>query len=427
MQLILGDCLEAMRGMEPNSVDAIVTDPPAGISFMGKEWDKDKGGRGQWIAWMTEIAAECLRVIKPGGHALVWALPRTSHWTATAWEDAGFEVRDRIAHVFGSGFPKSLDVSKAIDKAAGKERERHLVPTKRGNLPEQAGPIALGATGMTDISEPITDAAKQWDGWGTALKPAMEDWWLLRKPLSEKTVAANVLKWGTGSINIDGCRVDAEPWHRPRKGTGSRKFLTTFAQDKWTKKNMANGANEYGSNKGRWPANLIHDGSEEVLALFPEAGGGFGKRGKTVGNLQSPGSGWGTKNTGEVVGFGDSGSAARFFYCAKASRAEREAGLEGMEAKSASERNGMSSLPDLRMDHEQARNGSRNHHPTVKPLALMRYLCRLITPPNGLILDPFMGSGSTGMAAKAEGFRFIGIEKEKEYVAIAERRIGATG
>jgi len=192
IELMQGDCLEVMKGLADNSVDAIVTDPPAGIGFMSKEWDHDKGGREHWIAWMAEIAAECKRVLKPGGHALVWAIPRTSHWTATAWENAGLEVRDRIAHVFGSGFPKSLDISKALDKVAGK------LGTQSQGANYAGGDYApRDKTMRSDYGykyTPATEAAAQWQGWGTALKPAMEDWWLLRKPISEKTVAANVLK-----------------------------------------------------------------------------------------------------------------------------------------------------------------------------------------------------------------------------------------
>jgi len=416
-----------MRGMEPNSVDAIVTDPPAGIAFMNKSWDKNRGGRNQWIEWMAGIARECLRVLKPGGYALVWALPRTSHWTATAWEDAGFEVRDRIAHIFGSGFPKSLDVSKQIDKAAGKERE--IVGKKTGRSATPINKIASnsfagghGINGGADcsaITAPATDAARQWDGWGTALKPAMEDWWLLRKPLSEKTVAANVQKWGTGAINVDGCRI----------GSGGPAYVqprpTTDAGGGGSWKKGEHIPFHYGANGGRWPANLIHDGSEEVLELFPHNRSrpgnpdNIGKTGKgySSGNIFPRGLG------GKfVVGYYDAGSAARFFYCAKASRAEREAGLNGELHDAQAYR----SIRKNRGNGYPESTKTLNHHPTVKPLALMRYLVRLVTPPNGTILDPFMGSGTTGMAAKQEGFEFIGIEKEKEYVDIAERRIEAT-
>ena len=223
IKLMFGDCLEKMGEIESNSVDSIVTDPPAGISFMGKEWDHHKGGRDEWIKWMQSIAIEALRVIKPGGHALVWTIPRTSHWTATAWENAGFEVRDSIAHVFGSGFPKSANISKNIDKAAGAERKViSEIKTKSGgmahisktNAEHGFRPSAYNGHSLDDDAknviqqtEPATNEAKQWDGWGTALKPAREDWLLLRKPLGEKTIAANVLKYGAGAINIDKTKV----------------------------------------------------------------------------------------------------------------------------------------------------------------------------------------------------------------------------
>lgn len=207
MRLMHGDCLEQLKTLADNSVDSLVTDPPAGIAFMGKEWDKDKGGRKEWVSWMTGVMSEALRVMKPGAHGLVWALPRTSHWTATALEDAGFEVRDVITHLFGSGFPKSLDVSKAIDKAAGAEREvvgenpNHRGESQTRNMYTKA----LGQDGS--VTAPATDDVKKWQGWGTALKPASEHWILVRKPCSEKTVAANVIKWGTGALNIDASRI----------------------------------------------------------------------------------------------------------------------------------------------------------------------------------------------------------------------------
>ena len=428
-----GDALAVLRGMPDSSVDAIVTDPPAGIAFMGKDWDKDKGGRGAWIDWMSQIAAECLRVLKPGAHALVWAIPRTSHWTATAWEDAGFEVRDRIAHVFGSGFPKSLDVSKAIDKMHGAEREvvganpnlngRHF--DMKGN---NYGRSAYVEQVKADITAPATEAAKHWEGWGTALKPAVEDWWLLRKPISESSIAANVLRWGTGGVNVDGCRIgtDTERGNRyngkPPLGGKSHGIYSDHPHTKAWK-----------VPSGRFPANLITDGSAQVVQMFPVTVSG--KPGNSI--RQSKGfSGIGDSGLDKSIpltGFGDTGSAARFFkacppddaasmfYCAKASRSERDAGLNGMPEKAC----GM-----MEDDNYDIKTGSgnlrdtkgRNHHPTVKPQSLMRYLCRLITPPNGVILDPFFGSGSTGVAAITEGFSIIGIEQDAEFAEIARRR-----
>lgn len=220
--VICGDALAVLKGLPENSVDAIVTDPPAAVSFMGREWDSDKGGRTQWVGWLSQVMREALRCLKPGGHALVWALPRTSHWTALALEDAGFEIRDCVYHLFGSGFPKSLDISKAIDKMADAEREviGHVdgrgsydgsIRTPRekftGNVWNNG---EAGGTTLAPITAPATPEAQQWQGYGTALKPAVECWWLCRKPLSESSIAANVLRWSTGAINIDACRVGAE-------------------------------------------------------------------------------------------------------------------------------------------------------------------------------------------------------------------------
>jgi len=278
-RIIHADCLDALRAMDACSVDAIVTDPPAGIAFMGKAWDKDKGGRTEWVAWMAEIARECLRVIKPGGHALVWALPRTSHWTGWAWEDAGWQPRDKVVHLYGSGFPKSLDVSKAIDKAAGAAREvlesRHAAvgfDTKK----EGGGGWSAG---VVNVTAPATEAARQWQGWGSALKPAAEDWWLMRKPL-DGTIAANVIKHGTGAINVDGCRVgtDTITTHRPIAQSNS-KVLGKFGGGPTT------------HHTGRWPANVTLD-AEAAASL---------------------------------------GESARFFYVAKPSRSERDAGCDELE------------------------------------------------------------------------------------------------
>lgn len=412
VKLIHGDCLEVLKEVPDNSVDSIVTDPPYGLSFMGKKWDYDVPEQAIW--------EECLRVLKPGGHLLAFAGTRTQHRMAVRIEDAGFEIRDMIAWVYGSGFPKSLDVSKAIDKANGEtRRERRLrftewmrstgltsaeinriTDTNMGghyttaasqpaiatrnhfeklrphfgvDVPEWVEQMvdertvesenfkrrevvgrseSTAATGGVygeygkgfDITTAYTDAARQWEGWGTALKPALEPITVARKPF-KGTVADNVPEWGTGAINIDGCRVgDNAGWAYPngRGGSGwhGRESLSE------------NLSQPMAATQGRWPANLTHDGSDEPTELL--------------------------------------GAAARFFYCAKASKKDR---------------------------------GEENTHPTVKPTDLMAYLCRLVTPPGGVVLDPFMGSGSTGKAAVREGFRFIGIEMDAEYLAIAEARI----
>jgi len=461
--LYLGDCMESLRKMPDNSVDSIVTDPPYGLSFMGKKWDYDVPS--------VEIWAECLRVLKPGGHLLAFAGTRTQHRMAVRIEDAGFEIRDMIAWVYGSGFPKSMDVSKAIDKmdAADEQQQRRLAFTawvrsqgvtsrqideatgtnmgghyttaasqpaimtrehleqcrhlfrkvpewvekeadirsvESRNMAErevvgqktsgisnksEADRHTIGASKsvVVDITAPATDAARQWQGWGTALKPALEPITVARKPLAG-TVAANVLEWGTGAINVDGCRVPTEQdddIHAKNPHTvnkGSNEICRAFSKD-WS-------CPAYDPSAGRWPANLIHDGSEEVLAAFPEAKGQQGRssdsqrtRANTYGELSD--------NSKEYTPRGDTGSAARFFYCAKASKRDRNA------------------------------SNASNIHPTVKPTDLMAYLCRLVTPPGGTVLDPFMGSGSTGKAAMREGFRFIGCELSPEYMTIARARI----
>lgn len=437
-QLFHGDCLDVMAGMEAQSVDSIVCDPPAGISFMGKKWDGDKGGRNAWIAWMASIAAECLRVLKPGGHAFVWALPRTSHWTATAWEDAGFEVRERVAHIFGSGFPKSLNVGKAIDKAAGAEREvvgpsnRHPGKT---NAKGSIGDLARYGEAGDFITAPATPEAQQWDGWGTALKPAMEDWWLFRKPLAERTVAANVLEWGTGAINVDGCRVGHDEPLGPSAHGMAGKQAGIMG-----KTVLRHRDNTGPAPQGRWPANLIlsypedeydaegnllpNPGKDEVLAGFPvTTSGGSGRTKPKAPNANTYGV-YKDRVGGQMDG--DTGSAARFFYCAKSSKRDRNEGCEGLEEKG-KVFNGQSAQPagnaEGSVEDKFSTLPSANNHPTVKPTALMQYLCRLITPPGGLVLDPFCGSGSTGKGAILEGFRFVGIEQDAEYIEIARRRI----
>jgi hypothetical protein len=407
-----GDCLEVLRTMEMNSVDALVTDPPAGIGFMGKGWDSDKGGRDEWVKWLASVMRECHRVMKPGAHGLVWALPRTSHWTAMALEDAGFEIRDRIQHIFGSGFPKSLDISKAIDKAAGAKRE--VVGLAINSYPDSGrkdmhrvggGKVFDQGDGLNQniITAPATDAAKEWSGWGTALKPASEDWWLIRKPLSEKNVAANVLKWGVGGLNIDGGRIgvsDNDPNHRKpstKFGTANNPATTNFGSGGRPTPNL--------SSQGRFPSNLVFSHTEHctddqcdiecaIAMLDEQSGPTGGAPGVRRNNAKAKSVAKGAEQANETMGYSDSGGASRFFYCAKISPSERNAGLEE----------------------------KTNAHPTVKAQKLMRYLVKLITPPGGLVLDPFAGSGSTGVAALTEGFRFIGIEMEQEYFSIAKMR-----
>jgi DNA modification methylase len=403
-QIHIGDCLEVMKSLESDSIDAIVSDPPYGLSFMGKQWDKGVPGVPFW--------QEALRVAKPGTHILAAGGSRTYHRLACAIEDAGWEIRDCVMWIYGSGFPKSHDVSKAIDKAAGAERDVIARTGIRCGVFAHSGggnPQNIGDYEAT-ITAPATEAARQWQGWGTALKPAFEPFILARKPL-DGTVAENVLTHGTGGLNVDGCRVGSNIRVNP-----------AFGNDGWRLQEGRKDRQETMSKtvSGRWPANVIHDGSDEVVELFPHVTSGA-RNGKRSGNK----SGIGTfhendRDTGRFF-LSSQGSAARFFYCPKASRAEREAGLDGMELSKCGSLN-------LRTDAHSERTGiatepARNHHPTVKPIDLMAYLARLITPPNGTILDPFTGSGSTGVAAMREGFNFIGIEINPEYAEIARRRI----
>ncbi len=558
MNLELGDSLDVLRNLPDNCVDSLVTDPPAGISFMNKAWDDDKGGSKQWIAWMESVMRECLRVMKPGAHGLVWAIPRTSHWTGTALENAGFEVRDVVTHLFGTGFPKSLDISKAIDKAAGAEREvigKRLrvdgrIPADEQSISPYGGNSLLASKtthqGNVDTA-PATDAAKQWEGWGTALKPAVEIWWLVRKPLSEDTVAANVLKWSTGALNIDATRIKNDPsgsfkvgrrgqeekqhncnclpdlcvtvprveqqikkepennlqsfmpldiqngeqqsalekrlspsrWiqgdsskrarrlrassfdgsvsaeRSNREGSGtSQKPQSCGQSDRESGTCLKCGGSYNGTSLdkmpenrpitslGRFPANLVlscecptdqHDLETCAVRMLDKQSGPLKKTGKGEIKISSGGfnrkespslvAGAGMNVPGKVnVGvrdFGDSGGASRFFYCAKASASDKNAGLEDNEETTVDDgRNIPIDNPYLRGKTKRV-----NTHPTVKSTRLMEYLIKLVTPHNGTVLDPFMGSGSTGVAAERLGFHFIGIEKESDYLEIAQKRI----
>jgi hypothetical protein len=551
MKLLQGDCLERLHELAPNSVDSLITDPPAGISFMGKEWDKDKGGRKQWVAWMTEVMTECMRVMKPGAHGLVWAIPRTSHWTATALEDAGFEVRDVVTHLFGSGFPKSLDISKAIDKAAGVEPVtigRKMGASNAAGLKHdgrtQSGGAYLQTGKYIADTAPASESAAQWNGWGTALKPSNERWilcrkpilsekllgktatssapeweeiflstemlwkniWdavsspqntsiiktikdltialktlscsifgltqvittldeirisgelfdvstveialknasqtlsdlrtiiarenvlsiadilrtlielqqrdddalnlapfaedyiLIRKPCSEKTVAANVLKWGVGGINIDGCRVSTSEIKDATHHGGKFGMWNANGDNKGYIRHNGNGTS---NTQGRFPANLVLSHTifcddnacdEECPVKMLDGQAKTSTTGKRTKNIDYKSDGMFPLGS-KANEYTDKGGASRFFYTAKASKRER---------------------------------GEGNVHPTVKPLKLMKYLITLITPPRGVVLDPFMGSGSTGVAAKELGMQFVGIEKEEQYIEIAEKRIEAT-
>jgi DNA modification methylase len=487
-----GDNRQILPTLAENSVDAIVTDPPYELGFMGKSWD------ASGVAFDPATWREALRVLKPGGHLIAFSGSRTYHRMAVAIEDAGFEIRDQIMWIYGSGFPKSHNVSKGIDKNNGEtdrlirftlwmrttglkvkdvtqvlvdndligengtiaghyfamkstsqpaiptvamwkvirpliadvpewvdelvnriEAEREVVGKGSSTLINSTGTYAVtnGEAAEEwkpkeyDLTAPATPAAKQWDGWGTALKPAHEPMVLARKPLVG-TVAANVLTYGTGGLNIDGARVGSEviSTHNAPKGT--------FAGGE---PNRGSDTSTYQNHQGRWPANVIHDGSDEVVALFPDTGKSTGGRigKKLMGSVTNVPAG--EFEAGDP-GYGDSGSAARFFYCAKASKRDRNEGLDGFEEKRDHDGRQEGGVGGSN-PRNRTNNYRQNHHPTVKPTDLMRYLCRLITPPNGTVLDPFMGSGSTGKAAMYEGFKFIGIEMTDEYLPIAKARI----
>jgi len=379
----IGSNLDVLPTLPDNSIDSIVTDPPYELGFMGKSWDSTG------IAYSVALWKECLRVLKPGGHLLAFSGSRTYHRMTCAIEDAGFEVRDQMMWVYGSGFPKSHNISKALDKSAGASRKIIGINKPCGMFSPEI-PHFGSASNVVEtyknnlITEPATEAAQQWDGWGTALKPAHEPICLARKPL-EGTVASNVTKWGVGGINTDACRVDSvegvAAFTHPKTSSSNR---TSF--------NLGTSRSAGITNIGRFPANLMHDGSQEVLELFP----------------------------GE-----EKSSAARFFYCPKASKSDRDNGCGGFDLKRDSDRKKNDGAGGNN-PRNRTNNLRSNFHPTVKPTELMRYLCRLITPPVGTVLDPFMGSGSTGRGAILEGFNFIGIELSAEYAAIAEARIKAS-
>lgn len=410
--LFLGDCLDVLQTLPDNSVDSIVTDPPYGLAFMGKRWDYDVPS--------VEIWAECLRVLKPGGHLLAFAGTRTYHRMTVRIEDAGFEIRDMVAWVYGSGFPKSLDISKAIDRMAGAEREVVGRSQWANRTPNGCAGIRGNLFPKDKTSTaPATPAAQEWAGWGTALKPAHEPICLARKPLAG-TVAENVLAWGVGGLNVEGCRVlkdagEESGWSKSGSNASENRSMSGANYQRLPKPDAA----------GRWPANFIHDGSAEVVGLFPETTSG--QPGNSTRNNSRGFSGIGNSGLNKMIprtGFCDTGSAARFFYTAKASKADRDDGCDEWEEKARHTLSGGRCIAEGRTE-ANGKGSGRNHHPTVKPLDLMRYLLRLVTPPGGLALDPFMGSGSTGKAAYPEGFQFLGIERDPEYFAIACRRIAA--
>jgi DNA modification methylase len=480
MKIINGNSLEVLKRATENSIDAVVTDPPYGLSFMGKKWDYDVPS--------TELWEQVFRVLKPGGHLLSFAGSRTYHRMAVNIEDAGFEIRDQIMWVYGSGFPKSHNIGKSVDKLGGntlgkdvaemikqKRLEKGYSTIKLAEIggfygkTNHGGTVSNWETGNGSITpeqfnklieilqledEPIiaskrellkvengsarpgfsgdrfgeveskdfeyTKGSSPYEGWGTALKPAHEPIVVARKPLSEKTIAKNVLEWGTGGINIDGCRVEADDIDKLNK-----EWDRDWNND-WLKQRDSQEPNypgwkprtgEKNNVTGRFPANFIHDGSDEVVGLFPDgrSSGKYNNQSQPKDNM------YGMSANRADQQYDDSGSASRFFYCAKASKKDRNEGCEDLEKKA-----GGSNAKGYTEDVARGLDRNRpvaNFHPTVKPTALMQYLVRLVTPKGGTVLDPFMGSGSTGKACKLEGFDFIGIELDEEYCKIAQARI----
>jgi len=429
MELILGDCLKELKQLEDNSVDAIVTDPPYGLSFMGKKWDYDVPSKEVW--------KECLRVLKPGGHLLAFAGTRTQHRMAVNIEDAGFEIRDMIAWVYGSGFPKSLNIGKAVDKLQGNEREfigyKKLNPrdkkvytpnTETSFVSDTKGVNTKGLKGQEN-----TKGTSEWEGWGTALKPALEPITVARKPLEKGlNVAQNCLKWGVGGINIDGCRVEYTSEKDKKEGQSSRPNSTSKGMEFYAEgEDNDFNRSDRSDITGRFPANLIHDGSDEVVERFPQTKtGGRIPDEKDFDNSDVMLKKW--QGRPETINkfANDSGSAARFFYCAKASKRERNIGCEGLEEKTSPNNLCSGSVQKsgegTRLDGKPLAKNT-NNHPTVKPLALMEYLVKLVSREGQVVLDPFMGSGTTGMACKRLGREFIGIEMMPEYMEIAKARI----
>lgn len=447
-----GDCIAVMAQMAEASIDAIVCDPPYGLEFMGKDWDSFGGDTRQrgdesfsegdrrhglvrhgiggsyggdsgksmraFQAWTESWATEAFRILKPGGHLLAFGGSRTYHRMASGIEDAGFEIRDCLMWLYGSGFPKSLDVSKAIDKAAGAERATDAVehrPETRIAYGEGAGAVRCltcgnsrnGTSCKCPLPAPATPESREWQGWGTALKPAHEPIVLARKPLIG-TVARNVLEHGTGALNIDGTRIVGEPVTTTRNTA-----LGRMNDDGWTPKP----ASYQTPPGGRWPANVIL--GEQAGAMLDAQTGTLTKCGGAKSTTHDAGM-FGIGQPGTV--YADKGGASRFFYCPKTSKRERNAGLDHLPEQLKPTWSSGEANPGT-FQAEGTTKTAQNNHPTVKPVALMAWLCRLVTPPGGVVLDPFLGSGSTGIAALREGFEFVGIEQSADYLTIASARI----
>ena len=404
IKLMVGDNMLSLAKLPDNSIDSVVTDGPYGLSFMNKRWDYEVPSVDFW--------KEVYRVLKPGGHVLSFGGTRTYHRMVVNIEDAGFEIRDQIQWLYGSGFPKSHNIGKAVDKIQGNEREVVGKSKPRGSSIHGGGQNV----GVPDIN---TKGTTPQEGWGTALKPAVEPICVARKPLSESTIAANVLKWGTGGINIDGCRIGSDTI---KVNGGGRTHYDGRDNPGWNNPSET-------ENEGRFPANIIFD--ESAAEMLDEQSGisktnckkGTDINSEVKGGSAFPTSGYKKATIQSTIS--DQGGASRFFYIAKVSKSERNMGLDGFEDKiKTSLQVNMADgiIPDT---HNRFSSVTKNTHPTLKPVQLMAYLCRLVTPVGGIVLDPFMGSGSTGISACLEGFRFVGMEMNEEYFTIASARIEA--
>ena len=419
--LYCADCKDVLPLLK--DIDSCVTDPPYGLSFMGKGWDYDVPGQDIWSLVFSSL--------KQGSHLLSFFGSRTYHRGVIPIEDAGFEIRDQLMWLYGSGFPKSLNIGKAVDKLQGNEREVIGVSESEKdfrdlgkNTKEIHGLDKLGVgVSASRKSIDITKGNSEWEGWGTALKPAHEPIVMARKPIP-KTIAENVLEHGVGGINIDECRVGTDDNLMGGAYSGGERKEGEWKEHSGFKNNNPN--IKYEQPEGRYPANVMHDGSESVQKIFPKTSKSVStkRNRKTLGSFGMP-----NDNTPE---YSDEGTAARYFYCPKASKKDRDEGLDGFVEKMMGMSGGAQSHgegyspsktgEDIGLNRVIAR---KNTHPTVKPTELMKYLCTLVTPKEGIVLDPFMGSGSTGKAALQKGFRFVGIEMNEEYFEIACSRIEA--
>jgi len=404
--IIQGDCIEEMKKLPDNSVDAVITDAPYGLKFMGKDWDKfsnreprminDLSSMNSFQQFCFEWASECLRVLKHGGYLLSFGGTRTYHRMTCGIEDAGFEIRDCIMWLYGSGFPKSLNIGKQIDKIQGNEREVIGISEGKGYSSQQEKNKEEGfrlykkGLPFEYADRTLTKGSSEWEGWGTALKPAVEPIVVARKPLSEKNVALNVLKWGTGGINIDESRIGIGKRTIPIHSDDRKEDETMFGLHPTIQHKRIE------INQGRFPANIILDEEAEQM-LDEQSGESKSKGGQSFSKTSDIYGEYSNDRTIKGCGFNDIGGASRFFYCAKASKSERNDGCEELEKGC--------------------------NHPTVKPLALMEYLIKLVTRENAVVLDCFLGSGTTAIACLKTNRKFIGIEKEEEYVKIAQARI----